>query len=90
MEKKIRIVKKGIVDYILDGDAETVKIVGRKIDGIRDWIEGAMQDYNSKSVTAVSETFGTAVMEDGREAQIQVTLEMDKEEWKVRAGKACR
>lgn len=56
--------------------------MGRKIDDIRNWIEGAMQDSITPSISAVNETFGTVIMDDGREAQVQLILELDKEDWR--------
>ena len=51
------------------------------MDDINEWIVEQRKNKLKKFHTAVSKHFGTVIMEDGREAQVQVTLELDQDDW---------
>lgn len=52
-----------------------------KLNKINEWIWDMEEKEISPSETAFEKTFGYVDMEDGRKAQIKVTLELDEDEW---------
>ena len=50
-------------------------------DDIRDWLYKVTVKKDLEMVSAIGRAFGTIIMEDGREAQVQLNLEMDKDDW---------
>lgn len=53
-----------------------------KIKDIENWIsQQTLKDDLSPSDIAIINTFGFVAMSDGRKAQVQVRLEMDKDDW---------
>lgn len=48
---------------------------------IADWIREKREEKWDSDITAIEQTFGIVTLEDGREAQIQVKIEADSEEW---------
>lgn len=53
----------------------------QKIDAIREWLYATQEKEIETFDSAFSKTFGFIEMEDGRKAQIKVTLELDDDEW---------
>ena len=53
----------------------------QKIDAIREWLYATQEKEIEECDTAFSKSFGFIIMEDGRKAQIKVTLELDEDDW---------
>ncbi len=49
---------------------------------IAEWIKESMKKDIEVYCCAVHKTFGLVKMEDGRMAEVQITLELDEDDWK--------
>lgn len=53
----------------------------KKIDEIREWLYATQEQEMEDNETAFSKEFGFIKMNDGRKAQIIVTLELYEDKW---------
>jgi hypothetical protein len=57
-------------------------MIGQISDDIENWLYKVTDKKDLDGISAIGRVFGIVIMEDGRQAQVQLNLEMDKEEWR--------
>ena len=55
--------------------------MNEKLNNLNQWVETKTREVTNRCECELSKPFGIVTMQDGRKAQVVVTLQLDEEEW---------